>query len=744
MSDSGVVSEDTARAVNSGRETIGVLLGTAQKRLQVVFIAFVVGLFGGIVAMRRYIWPALKADLITKLGLDASVDVIFQTPFDVILLQVKIGMIVGVVCALPILLYYAKQPLADRGIVPDVSLSRWQLALAGVVAVFLAFVGVTYAYELFFPLMFGFLAGNAMSANLQPMYSIVAWTQFILVLAVSFGVAAQLPLAMTALSYTEIVPYETFRDYWKHAVVLIFGFGAVFSPPDPFTQIMWSVPLLLLYVLSLYLAKVVTLARRGSERVDVAGELLARWNVLAGGAVVGFLLGYGFFGYGGIGLLNRTLGRLSKYSLPTATELVGLGPDASLAVVGAVFAFVALVVAFGYALYDALAEAARAENAVYGGKAPKPENLNLAVLDASGVRAAPDERFAAMEEEEALELANEAMEADEKEKARAILDRFDEVEAQREAEGGDAAEDGESGDDEEGNVFSRTSAGVLDAFTDEETTEEDIGGYYHDIRFILGSLRSRLFWLVGWFMLVLAATFAFLYRGGLGFIRNDFLRRIPQEVLQGNPDALGWPIVLHPVEALVFEVKLSTVVAAVVSLPLVLYFMWPALRERGFIAARRGVVYVWAAAITVTVVAGSVLGYMYVAPSIISFLVWDALQADVVISFRISDFLWLVFMTTAGIGLIASVPVTMWLSHLSGIVGYGTMRRQWRVFVLGAFAFGALVTPDSLYTMIIVGAPIALAFFVGLAGLWAVTLGGRRGGGGATPEEPTATDERPA
>ncbi|GGN11614.1 twin-arginine translocase subunit TatC [Halarchaeum nitratireducens] len=765
MSDSGVISEDTARAVDKGRETIGVVVGAARKRLQVVFIAFVVGLFGGIMAMRTYIWPALKRDLITKLGLDSSVEVIFQTPFDVILLQVKIGMVVGVLLALPILLYYAKGPLAERDIVPDVSLSVWHLAGGALVALFLAFVGVAYAYELFFPLMFEFLAGNAMSANIKPMYSIVAWTQFILVLAISFGVAAQLPLVMTALSYLDVVPYETFRDYWKHAVVAIFVFGGLFSPPDPFTQIMWAVPLLLLYAVSLYLAKVVTLARRGSERVDLRAELRGRWNVLAGSAVLGFLLGYGFFGYGGAAAVNDALARAAAADLPlvggaldafaargvpTATALVGLGPDASLAVVGAVVALLALVLVLAYAVYDAIAAAARAESAVYGGRAPKPENINLDVLDAAGVRAAPDERFDAMDEEEALELANGAMEAGEKEKAGAILDRFDEAEARAAAESeGEESGDGTDGADEaaaaeeSGNVFSRTSAGMLDAFTEEETTEDDIGGYYHDLQFILGSLRSRLFWLVGWFMLVLAVVFGFLYRGGLGFVRDDFIGRIPAGALQGNPEALGWPVALHPVEALIFSVKLSTVVAAIATIPLVLFFIWPALRERGFIAARRGVVTVWAGAIGVTIVAGSVLGYIYVAPTIISYLVWDALQAQVIISYRISDFLWLVFMTTAGIGLLATVPVTMWLAHWSGVVGYPSMRRRWRVFVLAAFGFAALVTPDSLYTMVVVGAPIAVAFFVGLAGLWIVTLGGRRGGGGATADEP-APERRPA
>ncbi|MFB6078626.1 MAG: twin-arginine translocase subunit TatC [Halarchaeum sp.] len=742
MSDSGVLDEDTAKAVNTGRETVGVLLGAAKRRLQVIFIAFVIGLFGGIFAMRMYVWPTLKADLITKLGLGSSVDVIFQTPFDVILLQVKIGAIVGAIFALPILLYYAKGPLAERDIVPEISVSRWQLVGIALVAVFLAVVGIAYAYELFFPLMFQFLAGNAMSANIRPMYSIVAWTQFILVLAISFGVAAQLPLVMTALSYANVVPYETFRDYWKHAVVLIFVFGAVFSPPDPFTQVMWAVPLLFLYAISLYLAKVVTLARRGSERIDARGELRARWNVLAGGAVLGFLVGYAFFGYGGVALLNETIGQYSKYSVPSATALVGLGPDASLAAVGLVFALVAFVLAFGYALYDAIASAARAEAAVYGGKAPSPENLNLAVLDAEGVRAAPEERFAAMEEAEALSLASEAMEDGEKEKAGVILDRFDEAEERREAEA-DAAEGAEGADEAAGEsgglggVLSQRGTGMLDAFTDDETTEDDIGGYYRDIQFIVGSLRSRLFWIVGWFMVVLAGIFAFLYQGGLAFFRNDFLSRIPESVLQGNPNALNWPVALHPVEALIFSVKLSTVVAAVATVPLLLYFAWPALAERGFIAARRRVVYVWAGAIAATVVVGSVLGYLFVAPGIISYLVYDALQANVVISYRISDFLWLVFMTTAGIGLLTCVPVTMWLSHWSGVLGYARMRRRWRAFVVGAFVFAALVTPSSLYTMILVGAPLSFAFAFGLAGLWVATLGGRRGGGGADAAEST-------
>jgi len=96
-----------------------------------------------------------------------------------------------------------------------------------------------------------------------------------------------------------------------------------------------------------------------------------------------------------------------------------------------------------------------------------------------------------MAESEALKLADQAMSDDDTDKAQAILDRFDRIHAGDEADA-DAA-DGVEGpaepeDDGEGGLFAETSAGMLNAFTEEETTEDDIGGYYHDLAFIFDSL----------------------------------------------------------------------------------------------------------------------------------------------------------------------------------------------------------------------------------------------------------------
>jgi len=576
--------------------------------------------------------------------------------------------------------------------------------------------------------MFDFLAGNAVGAGLAPKYSIVKWTEFILFLALSFALAAQLPLAVSALSYSGIVPYETFRDKWKYAVVGIFAFGAFFSPPDPFTQILWASPLILLYGLSLYCAKVVVTMKRGREHVDFRGVVRERWNRVLGVGVLGFAAGYATGQYGGIEAFNDALAAIgSSVRVPTVAEVVGVDPATGYLLLGAAVAAVALAAALLYYGYVAVDRAARQVAASRLGQPENPEAIDLDELDAAGVRAAPPEAFASLTEEQALSTADRALEAGDDEKAQAVLDRYDEVHADVE----EAAEaEGEATEEAESNTVQSTAAGMMDAFTEDETTEEDIGGYYYDLRFVFDTLRSRAFRIVGTFMALMVGIFGWLYYGGFRELRDNFIARIPQDV---QPVATGgeWPITLHPVEALVFQVKISVVLAAIGTLPVVVYYVWPALADRGWVTGDRRVIAVWGGGIVGGLVAGSYVGYSFVAPEVISFLVYDALDAGMIISYTVSTFAWMVFLLTAGIGLLVDIPVTMLLFHAGGIVSYETMRRRWRVPVISAFAFAALVTPDSLYTMLLVALPIAVMYLVGLGILTVVTLGGRRGGGSA-------------
>ncbi|MEF8776109.1 MAG: twin-arginine translocase subunit TatC [Haloarculaceae archaeon] len=723
----GPLSEDTTRTIANGRATVGSVLSAAQSRLKYVFLVFVVSFLGAFWGM-GYIWDTLRADLVEALNLPPGeqAEVVAVTPFDVILLQVKIGLIVGVFLTIPALVWFGRKALKARGYWPSQRVPRWKLAGLGTMITVLFAVGLVYAYELFFPLMFDFLANNAVDAGFNPTYSIVKWTQFIAFLALSFGLAAQLPLGMSSLASAGIVKYETFRDKWRYAVVGIVAFGALFSPPDPFTQIMWATPLVGLYAFSLGVTKLVVLAQRAGESVPLSEVVRNNWNVLAGV----FVLGAGGVFYairqGGLSAFNgalRTMG--SGYRLPTADilSLLGLSPTISAAIIGVVVGLVALGIALFYFRIKAL-ERLQVRAEVAGPGEPEigePAEIDLGALSTPAVRAAPAEAFAELTEEDALGYASEAMEADNPEKAQAILDRFDEAQAAEADRAGGEGEAGGATTDDDSDTVTATAAGMVDAFTDEETTEDDIGGYYYDISFIVDSLTSKAVWLVAVFMLVLAASFVWLYSGGIGLLVGVLTSNMPP-ALQPEVEI----VTLHPVEALIFEVKFSTLLAAVSIVPLMLYWAWPAVQERGLAGGDRNVLLVWGGTLLVALIGGSVVGFLYIAPAIISFLSQDALTAHMVIAYRINHFGWLVIFLTVGIGVLAEIPVTMLLFDRGNILSYGTFRRRWRIFVIGVFVISSLLSPQGVFSMFIFALPAVLAFGVGLGLLWLVSLPRRR------------------
>jgi sec-independent protein translocase protein TatC len=164
--------------------------------------------------------------------------------------------------------------------------------------------------------------------------------------------------------------------------------------------------------------------------------------------------------------------------------------------------------------------------------------------------------------------------------------------------------------------------------------------------------------------------------------------------------------------------------------------MWPSLKERGLVRGDPRVFLAWGGTLIVGVVGGSLVGFFYVAPAIISWLATDALAAHMVIHYRINTAGWLVIFTTVGIGLLVEIPITMLLFHRGGIVSATTMFARWRTTVMAIVVAAALVTPSSLLTMLLFAIPVSFAFIVGLGLLWVYTLGGRR-----VPERPGEGNE---
>jgi len=164
-------------------------------------------------------------------------------------IPLKVAMMAAFLIALPYVLYQLWEFVA-----PGLYLHERKLALPLLVAsVLLFFVGMSFAYFLVFPVVFGFLAGaTPEGVNFAP--DIGAYLDFVMTLFIAFGVTFEVPVVVILLVLTNMVSVQKLREARPYVIVGAFVIGAVFTPPDIISQFMLAIPLWLLYELGIILA----------------------------------------------------------------------------------------------------------------------------------------------------------------------------------------------------------------------------------------------------------------------------------------------------------------------------------------------------------------------------------------------------------------------------------------------------------------------------------------------------------
>ena len=73
----------------------------------------------------------------------------------------------------------------------------------------------------------------------------------------AFGLAFQLPVVLGLLAKVGIVTHVSLKKFRKYAIVIAFLAAAFLTPPDPFSQISLALPIILLYEISIFIAKII-------------------------------------------------------------------------------------------------------------------------------------------------------------------------------------------------------------------------------------------------------------------------------------------------------------------------------------------------------------------------------------------------------------------------------------------------------------------------------------------------------
>lgn len=204
-----------------------------------------------------------------------------QEPLDLISIKmsgqftthINISLIAGVVLAFPYIFWefwsFFRPALYDK--------ERKYARGAVTAASFLFLTGILFGYYIISPLSINFLATYRVSEIVHNQINITSYIGSVTSVALSAGVTFELPIVVFFLARIGVITPEFMRKYRRHAIVVVLIIAAIITPPDVFSQTLVSIPLILLYEVSIFIAARVVKKRElddaaADAEADTAGK----------------------------------------------------------------------------------------------------------------------------------------------------------------------------------------------------------------------------------------------------------------------------------------------------------------------------------------------------------------------------------------------------------------------------------------------------------------------------------------
>lgn len=226
-------------------------LAELRKRLFIIFFAVLTA-----TCVSYYFVQMLIEDVLSLAG--GKIDFIYISPPELFLAYIKLALVAGIAVSFPVIAYQIYGFLR-----PGLEKRERRYVLISIVGGTLFFVaGVVFSYIVVLPMVLSFFI-NMRVETVEPVMSVGNYIGFISTSLLSFGLVFEMPMLVLLLSQFGLVTSEFLQKNTKYIVFGIVVVAAIITPPDVISQILLVGPMLVLFEISVLLAK---LTERGRKK----------------------------------------------------------------------------------------------------------------------------------------------------------------------------------------------------------------------------------------------------------------------------------------------------------------------------------------------------------------------------------------------------------------------------------------------------------------------------------------------
>ena len=127
-----------------------------------------------------------------------------------------------------------------------------------IVSSILFFLGVLFGYYIITPLSINFLGSYRVADEVKNNIDLSSYIGLLRASVLSSGLIFEMPIVIYFLTKMGVVTPQFLRDSRKYALVLVLILSAIITPPDIISQVIVSIPMLILYEVSIVISKFIT------------------------------------------------------------------------------------------------------------------------------------------------------------------------------------------------------------------------------------------------------------------------------------------------------------------------------------------------------------------------------------------------------------------------------------------------------------------------------------------------------